>query len=268
MNYFHSELKRNFWSYKMLTGIILGILTYAVETYLYVKEYIFFDYNAPDLIGQEEAIKMMISKALNVSHVWFRSLDTFPLLLPIIACLPYATSFFLERKNGSFKNLLIRMNWKKYLWTKISVNAILGGIIVTIPIIIHSIFLFLVFSKEKIELTLYPSGAFSHIFIQNTILYIIIYIGIIFAFGVAFACLGLALSNFAKNVVWAMMGSFTVFLVSSIAMIAVGLHLYAPYIVANFYSYKASKSIHLIIVVTYLIVGSIIAFIKSVKKEI
>lgn len=109
-----SQLKRAILSKRFLFIIFIGIIIHFLSGYNKLHQYLFFDFNAPDIQNQADA-RAMVQKELNKYSVWFSLLYLYTPLMPILAALPFSFSYIDDLKSGVIKYIDIRYNHTKYL---------------------------------------------------------------------------------------------------------------------------------------------------------
>ncbi len=126
------------------------------------------------------------------------------LLLPVIAVLPYAGSFFEDKKDGYLKNILIRAEKKNYLAAKYLAVFLSGGTAVVIPLLANFAVTALLLPAIRPQPTtaLYAIGAASlwcDLFYTHPFVYVFLYLMIDFIFGGFIAAVALAVSYSAEH---------------------------------------------------------------------
>ncbi len=64
----------------------------------------------------------------------------FPYLLPLVAALPFANSFVVDQTEGFLRYLVMRSQYRQYVAAKFIVNALVGALVVLLPLL--GLFLF------------------------------------------------------------------------------------------------------------------------------
>ncbi|MEQ8197935.1 MAG: hypothetical protein ABRQ27_08015 [Clostridiaceae bacterium] len=268
---FLAELKRSICNKKFLFIIIFGILILFLGAFSNLKDYIFFNYNASDLNtpklqhGAHEIVRI----GFNKYSVWFDMLKYYTITVPILAALPFSTSFVDDKKYNLIQCINSRVNHKKYIFAKILSNGIAGGISVALPVLIGSIVVNLFFSGSIDEF--YAKGAyggiFSSIVISNFNLYILIHCLILFIFGFAYSNLALAVSTKSSKKFAILTSPFLFFLISTVIGQVLNIKLLRGSRTIQFYlNPTVSMSEILIQFILLLVVFSVI-FLNFSKKE-
>ncbi|MDM0452576.1 hypothetical protein QTH59_10785 [Clostridium perfringens] len=136
---FRQEFKKAFFNKKIIFLIILSILLLLFSAYKDLKDYIFLDYNAPDIRTFEDlqSIKQMVYNTLNKYNIWTSSMSIYSLFMPFLVTLCYATSYFDDISSKFIQFIDFRINHKKYVFIKYMVNGIMGGLSLVIPPLIY-----------------------------------------------------------------------------------------------------------------------------------
>lgn len=179
--YFKVELKRAVYSKNTLFAAVLVFILLVIPAY---KESI----NPwPNEDGIDFFIR--IGAYLPTSYL--------PLLAPIIACIPFSNSYILDKASGFSKYIYPKLEVKRYLTIKLLVNAIVSGVTLFIPQMIMLTILLIIrgINSNKIEMV----GAFSIIYSNSKIAYILILLIVQFVFGAVFSTFALGISSINEN---------------------------------------------------------------------
>ena len=124
------------------------------------------------------------------------------LFVPVLAALPFADSYALDRVSGYLRAVLMRASYRRYLLTKLGTNLLAGGLVLVLPLILFflvSHFLFAADLPSIQEARMRPTGPASSLYWDHPTLFIGFLIGVAFAFGAVYATLGMAISFWATN---------------------------------------------------------------------
>lgn len=267
------ELKRVIKSKRFIAAIIIALIISALGIYFEIKEFLFFNYDAPDLQTAEakESARFMVENGLNKYGVWFAQFRMFIVAMPIISVLPFGLSFVEEKENGIIKQIDLRINHKKYINSKIIVNSIAGGLAVIISTIILTLLIFIIFKGNIEDFYGYGSygGPFSGILVDNFFMYIVIHIIINFIFGAAYASIGLAVSSFINNKIAIILSPFIFWITGSIICSILSIEHYSTSLINQFYvAENITVSEIFIELILILIVCSIVFTLKTKKEDI
>lgn len=268
-----NELKRVIKSKKFILAIIIGLLLASISVFIEIKQYIFFDFNAPDLQTPQlqETAKKFVANGLNKYSVFFSSLSMSILTMPILSVLPFGLSYIEDKEYGVIKQIDMRIKHKKYIISKLLVNGIAGGLVIIIPTIILSILIFTFLKGEIIDFYGYGKfgGPFSNILTENFSIYIIIHLFINFILGFAYANIGLAISALIKNKIAIILSPFLFWLLSSVFFSSLKIYNYSPSAISQFYlSADINISYIFIEVIGIIILFSTLFITKTGKDNI
>ena len=121
------------------------------------------------------------------------------LILPILASLPFADSFFQDAKGGFIQNICIRKNRKYYFHAKYLAVFLSGGTCAALPLLVNFLLCCLVMPSMKPEPAastslLGPTSTFSDLYFNHPMLYVFLFLFIIFVFSGLIAGLALPVS--------------------------------------------------------------------------
>ncbi len=125
-------------------------------------------------------------------------------LLPIIAVLPFAITYYTEIRTGYMKNICTRIRKKDYILAKYIVAFVSGGLGCSVPLLFN-LWLAALYTPSYPQSTVLLISAvdntslFSDIFYSRPLAYIFIYIGLAFLYGGAFAVLSMGIVYFCRN---------------------------------------------------------------------
>lgn len=266
-----SELERILLNKKMLYILILGFTVILCSSFSYLQDYIFFNYNASDLQTPElqESAKKMVSQALNKYDVWLAGFDWYIFMMPILAALPYSLTYIEDIENNMITNINSRINHDSYIYTKIIINSVTGGIVVTIPIIISLIITSLFFGGTIQDFSTYKAfgGTFNELFNNNYYLYILIHLSIQFLFGFSYATIALAVSTKIKSSMAILLSPFLFWAGGSVIVSLIHLPISTPMEINQFYMCKNLTLKEILIQLIFIFLISSIIFIFNTRKE-
>ena len=198
---FRQEFKKAFFNKKIIFLIILSILLLLFSAYKDLKDYIFLDYNAPDIRTFEDlqSIKQMVYNTLNKYNIWTSSMSIYSLFMPFLVTLCYATSYFDDISSKFIQFIDFRINHKKYVFIKYMVNGIMGGLSLVIPPLIYFILLCIFGHGDIYTASAAIGGLFDDILHSNPLVYLCIYFTIQFLFGFTYSTIALSISTLIKN---------------------------------------------------------------------
>lgn len=125
------------------------------------------------------------------------------LILPILAVLPFGSSFDSERKQRVLSNILIRITKRKYICNKAIAVFISGGLVVTIPLLMNlcvtGVFLPNLPPQPAEGYLMQDIGFFSELYLRQPYAYFGLYLVVDFVFAGLLAVMALGVSFFSEN---------------------------------------------------------------------
>lgn len=195
------ELKRALKSKSMILILLLGCAITVSQIFTYVipmarlNERIIVD-NYP------------MMAPISVFQGWVGNINILPqayiffLLLPLLASIPFADTFFTDRKDGYIRNIIIRARKKEYFLAKYIATFIAGGLAVIIPLalnlLIAAMYLPSIVPSVTQSFGIGPTHLWSVMFFTHPYLYLISFLILIYIFSGLIATIGLAVSLFVE----------------------------------------------------------------------
>ena len=193
------ELSRAFNSRGMALALIIGIIIAAAEVVMVqipaaeANATLFFE-------------EWPIMSPTNASEAWMAggcaSLAGFVyfLILPILAALPFGTSYFEDIHDGFLKGIYMRTSRRHYLAAKYAAVFVSGGTAAAIPLIMNYGAALMLLPNLLPNVIYHMGGigaseAFYQIYFSHPSVYIVMYLLIDFCMGGMWACIALAASN-------------------------------------------------------------------------
>ncbi|MVB12524.1 hypothetical protein CAFE_32640 [Caprobacter fermentans] len=144
----------------------------------------------------------------NVFQVWLGANPVgmeqflYYLLLPIIAVLPYADSYFIDKKTGYLKNFLIRVTRKDYFISRYIAAFISGGLAFSIPLLINFLVTNLLLpsmAPDPYYSSIGETSMWNTLYYSEPIFYTLLFIIMAFLFSGAFSTISLLISDFVEH---------------------------------------------------------------------
>lgn len=213
---FYKMTHNKYFIISLLIGILLTVIS-AITMVLQYFQMLEYDQLSLDQLGYMQNPYIPIQTLYN--H-WiggeFSSLtySLFYLLLPILASVPYGWSIFDEIKNGTIRNVLIRVNRIKYFWGKYFITFLSGGITVTLPLIINILLVSLFIPAIKPDVCydiyygVFQPDIWSNLFYTKPLIYLLLFLILNFLFSGLFATFSLAISFGLRNKIAVMLFPF------------------------------------------------------------
>lgn len=144
----------------------------------------------------------------------------FYLIWPVLAALPFGWSYFQERRNGTYNQVVCRTGKNTYYAAKYLSVFISGGVAIAVPVMANLLMNALVcpYSFPLLGITPIMNGSFlSALYYTNPWVYSLIWCGVEFLWGGAAACLCLAFGTVVKYQVLVILCPFLCFFVFNAA---------------------------------------------------
>lgn len=203
--YIKNEFKRVFFSKNALIVFLLTILLFNIAFYQG------FGIITKQLKELCDALDIFI----------FAREEGVGLLAPLLASFIFSDSYLLDYDSTFLNFIYLRISKRKYVLTKILVNAIVSGLVVVLAYCVIFGGLIILFGLKKTSLQ--PlTGPFSYIFYKSKILYFVLLLIVSFIFNVIFATFSLGLSPWIKNRYLTILSSFFYYILSATLLNYIG----------------------------------------------
>lgn len=216
---FLEELYRAFWNRAFLLTLILGVLSLILGLVAYAPKYI---------PGADPFLN-------NAYDAWLWAHEgPHVLLAPLLAVLPFADSYALDRTQGYLRHVLIRVSRTRYFLAKFLANLLAGGLAIVLPYL--AVFIYTSFAyprglapvaQSRIPFDPLP-GPLGYLYRQAPDFYILFLIGLGFVFGAAYATLGLAISSLINNRYLVLATPFLLYHIANFVLAVLGLEAWTP----------------------------------------
>lgn len=119
------------------------------------------------------------------------------LVLPLIAALPFGTTYFTDQKEGYLKSIYMRVSRKQYLRAKYTAAFLSGGVAVVIPLVLNLMCCMVLVPNLPSPSIMPQNGicarnVFYEIYYSKPTAYILIFLCLDFLLGGIYACIALA----------------------------------------------------------------------------
>ena len=205
------EIKRAFSSFGFKISILIGILIGILDLSLFHDIY----------KSSESAI--LIQAWIGTDFV-FAYNNLFYVLLPILACLPYAGTYFSDIHNGYDKNICIRTSRISYWFAKCIAVFLSAFSAIVIPLLINLLLcagFYPNYRPEKlffITTGIQDVNMFANIFHKNPLLYMIIFTIIDGLFGGLMGLMSVCFSRWASNQFSTLMFPFVIYIYTGVVL--------------------------------------------------
>lgn len=180
-NFFKNEFKRCFFSKITFLGMAITFICLIIP---YIDDLKIPYPNADGII-----FFIRISDCLPLSYL--------PVLAPLVACISSATTYIVDKKSGILNYILLKTKRKKYITIRIAVNFLVSGLVLVIPQVIMLIFLIIRHGINNTSTEVV--GAFSSVFYNSKMAYVIIMLVVFFISSAVFSTFALGISSIVEN---------------------------------------------------------------------
>lgn len=252
MNYFLYELKRSFKSSKTLISILLTFVCLIIggSEYLFNKLYD---------VGAIYIYKYSVSDG-TISLLVFTA--------SIICCIPFATSYSVEKESHTFQYISTKISPVKYIFIKYIINMFIGGSVLFIGSFLFYIFAFIIKGYNASDSILF-NNSIQNIYLNSKFIYILIEMFFLFIFGSVISTICLVISDFIKNKYLSIVVTFFIYIFTSIITSNLSLPYLNMQILYGLSSYNNNISIfyRLGYALFLLLVSLLILIIRFISKE-
>ena len=215
-NILRIEFKRAFSQYNIKLAILIGLMTCIAHcvlvfpiAYQSMLVELQSDYPLKNIITAYD-IWICGNQGHITSYIYF-------VIIPIIATLPYGTSFFSDMKKGYINQLVTRVSKSKYLITKYFVCFILGGLVTILPLIFNLIIAGMIFPMTTPMVAssytaIRSAQFFGDLFYTQPMLYVFIGLFIVFVYSGLLATFSLFASRYSNYEWMVLMTPFVLYL--------------------------------------------------------
>lgn len=197
---------------------------------------------ASHMTGYESWREAVNSGNPNFDPMFYNAFDAFlsarfgfiSLLAPLLAALPFADSFALDKTSQFMRLTLPRAGRRRYMVTRLIVNAIAGGVVLVIPhLALYAATLLLLpqgltTPEVYMQQRMIVQGPWEDIYTINPHLYLWIMMGLSFVFGCVYATIGLAAGCLTENRYVAVAAPLLAYIIGSFLLGAMGLSAMLP----------------------------------------
>lgn len=256
------ELKRAFSSMTFKLSLIIGFFIVFADLYLFYKQY-----------GVSQ--KKMLNQAWIGLDFQFAYNQVFYILLPIIACLPYAGSLYQDIQSGYEKNICIKISRRSYILSKSIAVFVSAFVAVTLPLLANLFIaagLYPNLLPEK--LTWLSAGIidvyrFSKIFHTHPVGYMLIFIVIDGLIAGLMGLMSLCVSRFCRSVFAVIMFPFVLYITTSMLFLFKDGTTWALMEIANpNQTYRITNTLMVAIYITMFIITTTVIWLFTRKRDV
>lgn len=206
------EIKRAVHETGFKLSLFLGMTISLLDIYFYYRNF----------YGEKDRI--LIQAWLGTDFQFAYNL-LFYVTLPILACLPYAGSYYQDITNGYDKNVLLRIPRSTYLVAKIAAVYMTAFLAVTIPLAVNLFICAGLYRNECPDILAFTSAGvgdcnlFPIIFNENPVRYCLLYILINGLFAGALGILSMVVARWVRSTFTAIMTPFACYIIADGIMV-------------------------------------------------
>ena len=204
---------------------------------------------------------------------WPLSSSIFFFVLPILAALPFADSFYSDTKSGYIKNVFIRAPKIHYLTAKALAVFLSAAAVILIPLIVNLLGAMMILPAVMPDPTTstFPVASkciWSGLFYTNPYAYCLLYFLSTSVFAGLFALIAPAISRFLRARFLVLAAPFVLYFFANTTLGLVGLHIFTP---DNFikpgHGHSLTTPLLLLIMLGLLIPCVVLFVVKGLKDE-
>ena len=205
------ELKKAFSNKLFWVTLVLGLLIVSLSAYKDIIGYLSIKareqlQNEISAVGDSNPLNAMYTlynKWIGADYIAPMT-SLYYILLPLLASLAYGWSYFTEKKSGYVKNVVTRIDKKKYYLAKYLAVFLAGGAVVAIPLLVNVLAVACVVPAYQPDMfyEMYYVMDYHYmirLFFSMPVLYVAYVLVLDFVFAGLIATLSLALTFFVNN---------------------------------------------------------------------
>ncbi|SFD28119.1 hypothetical protein [Clostridium uliginosum] len=208
--YIKNELRRAIFSKPALLTFLITLITMLISFLAIVcNDWNIFNINVNHFKKFYDSVDIfLMARAFGPASILC-------LIAPLLAALVFSNSYLQDKDSGFLKFIYARMNRKKYIISRIFVNAISSGVIISAALIVILIFISLILGIKTNPNSFFKvTGAYVFWYEKSKWIYVICIIILSFIFNVIFATLSLGLSPFINNKYLSFLCPFFIYILS------------------------------------------------------
>lgn len=192
------------------------------------------------------------------------SINLLCFIAPLLATLVFSNSYLQDKNSNFLKFIYLRIDKKRYIISRIIVNALSSGIIIVTAL---TVFLIIIISllglKTNPDSIFNITGPFAFLYQKSKWIYIVYFIINSFIFNTIFSTLALGLSPFINNKYLSFLSSFVIYIISMTLFPYIGLSAFNMGLL--FLTNTAVNELFIIIYQSALLILGIILFYLGVS---
>ena len=204
------ELERAFKSAGLKVSLLIGIVISALH---------FFQKVLPTALDPLHFYKTgNLETVANVNNMWMAMGEgwhytLYVRLIPLLAVVPYAVTYYTDYKKGIVKNYYTRTKKINYISAKYIAVFVTGGVAVVMPLLINYLTAITILPSLVWPVGVFassPKSIWSAIFYTHPHIYMIMYMILLFVCGGLMATIALIVSNIVNNRFVAMLAPYII----------------------------------------------------------
>ena len=254
------ELKRAFTGSCFIIALLIGV---AISISHFIMDVLTYS-RTEDLSKPMGIVSGLLAAWMGGNSYNFQGYLFF-LILPILAVMPYVYSYHQDKKYGMIKNMITRTNPVHYYTSKWIAVFLSAGTVIVLPLILNILLFTTVLPSHKPQIAagIFSVGnksLFAEIFINDPLLYIILFFIIIFIYSGLIANIGLIVEFFTDYLFVVLLFPFLLYIFSSAVLEMFILEAFAP----NYFLKPSFGSGNILIIIFEGILLFLITFIPFV----
>lgn len=235
-SYFECELKRCFFAKESFFAMCIILISLIIPYFNELK------------VAYPEADSLIyfirVRTCLMTSY--------FPLIAPLVACIPSATKYISDKKSRMINNILLKIERKKYFRIRVVVNFLVSGLVILIPQLCMLTFLLLKYGVNNTTMDVF--GAFSYIFSYSKLLYVIILLILSFISSAVYSSFALGISAIVENKYLTMLIPFVYIIISGTIFEIMGINQIFPLNIMILFDPSYNGNLTFLNILIYLII--------------
>lgn len=151
-----------------------------------------------------------------------------PVVVPLIVCLPFSNSYLQEIENNMIYGIVTRISIKKYYYIKCLTLSLVAALTIIIPLLFFLLTNALIFQFEKGVYFGEIGGAWSSVFKENQLAYVMILIANSAIFAATYANVGFVATFFSHHKLASIVIPFILYLLPSFIFPFIGFDKFEP----------------------------------------
>ncbi len=267
-----NECKRSICNKWTIISMMVVSLFCAIHFYdVFNARMMYFDIVKE--LGQEKSVNVCITTAYENWILFEPNTYRYVLIfvMPILAVLPYGTSYYTDLKSGYVKQIATRISMKTYTRIKYMATFLSGGIVIVLPLVIQFLLTATIYPLHKpYRFNGSMNGEYSFvvdIFYEHPMIYTIFRLLLVFIVAGLLATVALFISKYIYNLFSVFITPFAISFILQFIGVMIGQDLVSFLAILPADSHRNEAYGILFIEIAVLFMVSYFGFVRS-KKEI